>query len=370
MDAQGRLKVHILPADLGGCGRYRLLNAAFRLQDLGYDITIHDPHRPMPIRVFVGMDGTISDVEGPDADVLVMQRVTSKRHAQAIPVLRAKGYTVVMDADDDFTCIHPGNASFYELHPKSPTEHSWEHNRYAAQHVSLMTLSTQALTKVYGTPGRQVVLDNYIPARYLEFAHVDTPTFGWPGTLKSHPDDLYVCGQAAGQLEREGFQFIQAGPYEEEVARILGLARMKATGACDLKYWASTVSQLGSAWAPLSDTRFNRSKSRLKCIEANAVRVPYLASPLPEYARMTAEGGGGLLASKPGDWYKQGKRLLTDHKLRQELGAQGQAYAATQTIEEHAWKWMEAWQYAYDIDHGGTPIGSTAVVDLGRAVVR
>lgn len=360
----GRLKVSVYPADKGGCGRYRLIHASLMLQELGYDVKVHDPDKQMDIRVFADTTGTVTKVDGPDADVIVLQRVTNLVHAQAIPLLRQAGYTVVMDADDDFTCIHPANKAYHGLHPKSDTPHSWEYNRVAAASVTLMTVSTEALLNVYAKPGRGVVLDNYIPAAYLDMGHVDTPTFGWPGSLESHPDDLLATGNAAQRLEGEGYQFLQAGPYEAEVARQLGLTRMKATGACEMKYWASTVARLGIGWAPLSDTRFNRSKSRLKCLEMNSVGVPYVASPLPEYARMTVAGGGGILAEKPKQWYRYTKDLIINAGLRRELGHQGQEYARTQTIEAHAWKWMEAWQYAYDIQHGAPLNGSRTLISV------
>jgi hypothetical protein len=336
------------------------------LQETGHDITIHDPDKPMPIKVFATTDSTVTKVDGPEADVLVFQRVTNLVHAQAIPLLRQAGYAVVMDADDDFTCIHPHNKAFNSLHPRSRTPHSWEYNRVAASGVTLMTVSTDALVNVYGRPGRCVVLDNYIPAVYLTMGHVDSPTFGWPGSVETHPDDLLVTGFAAQRLEQEGYNFLQAGPYEEEVARQLGLTRMKATGACEMRYWASTVARLGVGWAPLTDTRFNRSKSRLKCLEMNAVHVPYVASPLPEYARMTAAGGGGILAEKPKQWYRYTKDLITNPALRRELGEKGHTYASTQTAEQHAWRWMEAWQYAYDIEHGAPLAGTKTVVDAVR----
>lgn len=359
------LKVAVLPADKGGCGRYRLIHAALILRDQGHDVEVFDPAEPMPIKVLASIEGKITDVQAPDADVIVVQRLTSQLHVKAIPILRDKGYAVVMDADDDFTCIHPSNAAYTNLHPRSDTPHSWHYNRQAAQDVTLMTVSTERLMSVYGHPGRTICLDNYIPASYLDLGHVDRDTYGWPGSIETHPDDLLAVGNAAQRLDRDGYTFMQAGPFEEKVGQMLGLTQMRATGACEMRYWPSTVSMLGVAWAPLSDTQFNRAKSRLKCLEANAVSVPYVASPRAEYARMTAEGGGGVLASKPKDWYRKTKELLQNASLRRELGEQGHAYAATQTIEAHAWKWMEAWERAREIQDGGSLIGMKATVDMG-----
>ena len=73
---------------------------------------------------------------------------------------------------------------------------------------------------------------------------------------------------------------------------------------------------------------------------------------------MTLEGGAGLLADKPKHWFKQTFRLLTDTAFRRELSEQGRAYAATQTIEEHAWRWWEAWSYAYNLQHGKVKVSA------------
>lgn len=361
----GRLKVHIYPADKGGCGRYRLLHAALHLKEQGYDITVHDPDRPMDIKVYVTDRGEVTNVAAPEADVLVMQRVTNHIHAQAMALLREQGYAVVLDADDDLTCIHPGNKAFYKLHEKGASGQTVSGNNLASRNATLMTVSTPNLLGVYAPHGRGVVIDNYVPRSYLDLYHVDTPTFGWPGSIETHPNDLPVVGPAVQRLVDEGFEFMQVGPHEREVARLLGLEKMKATGGVPLKYWASTVSRVGVALAPLADTTFNKSKSRLKILEANSVGVPYVASPRAEYAAMTRAGGAGLLADKPKDWFRQIRRLLTDHKLRKDMSAQGREFAATQVVEDHAWRWMEAWQYARDLQNGvAAPVGSRALVDL------
>jgi len=364
------LRIQVYPADKGGCGRYRLIHAALHLQEQGHNIQILDPDKPMDIQVMVDASENVVDVQAPDCDVIVLQRITSKPHVQAIDLLRARGYTVVMDVDDDLTCIHPSNKAFQVLQPGSGKRMGWHYNTMAADKVTMMTVSTRSLLGVYAKHGRGIVLDNYIPARYLELHHVDQDRYGWPGSLESHPDDLLVVGSAAQQLHADGYPFVQVGPYQEEVGRQLRLTEMRATGGQPLRLWAATISTLGVGWAPLSDTRFNQSKSRLKPLEMNAVGVPYVASPRAEYARMTAEGGAGLLANKPRDWYRQTKRLLTDHSLRRDMSAQAREYAATQTVEEHSWRWLEAWQHAYDLQNGKLTVKTIIDTRPGRVVAK
>jgi glycosyltransferase involved in cell wall biosynthesis len=363
------LKIAVLPADVGGCGRYRLIHAALILKEQGYDIDIYDPAKPMPIAVLANEHNEISDVQVQmEADVIVVQRVASAPHVEAIKLLRAKGYTVVLDLDDDMGKIHPGNKAFNALRPTPGARMGWQYAELAAQAATMVTVSTKILLTVYARHGRGFIIDNYIPQRYLTLHHVDQDRYGWPGSIESHPDDLLAVGNAAQRLAREGHTFIQVGPYQKEVLIQLGLDEYRATGPTSLKLWAATVATLGVAWAPLTDTLFNAAKSRLKILEANAVGVPYVASPRAEYTRMTAEGGAGLLAAKPKDWYRQTKRLLEDHSLRRDLSAQAREYAATQTIEEHAWRTMEAWNHAYNLQHGRVPTTTTVDLGSGRTV--
>jgi hypothetical protein len=79
-----------------------------------------------------------------------------------------------------------------------------------------------------------------------------------------------------------------------------------------------------------------------------------VASPRAEYRRLHKESGAGLLAEGPKEWYKAIKQLMDDAQLRQELGERGREYMRTQTIEANAWRHLEAWQRAYDIQHGRT----------------
>lgn len=357
-----KLRINVYPADTGACGRYRLIHAALILRSQGHDIHIMDPNKPMGISVQVNDDDEVIDVTSPEADILVMQRIASRPHVQAMKILRERGYTVVLDLDDDMSRIHPDNGAFTSLHPSKKERMSWHYTSQAADAATLVTVSTEALVKVYGRHGRAMVLDNWIPEKYLELSHQDSTRYGWPGSVESHPDDLLVCGNAAELLAREGHMFHQVGPYQDKVDLQLRLEKHIATGPLALKHFASGVSTLGVAWAPLTDTLFNASKSRLKILEANSVGVPYVASPRAEYARMTAQGGAGLLANKPKDWYRKTKQLLNDDALRLELSQQGRQFAATQTIEIHAEKVLQAWHYAYDIQHG--KLRKVSTIDL------
>jgi hypothetical protein len=83
-----------------------------------------------------------------------------------------------------------------------------------------------------------------------------------------------------------------------------------------------------------------------------AAGVPWVASPRAEYRRLHKESGCGFLADTPKQWYAHLTRLLADSCLRKEQAEAGREYMATQTYEANAWRWLEAWTRAVEIQRG------------------
>lgn len=342
--------VYSFPADTAGCGAYRMTWIAQTLRAQGHDV------RLVPPKARNGIGGDIDSRTGklvdaripPDADVIVMQRVSLAHLASAIPLIRAKGVAVVVDMDDDLTKIDPNNPAFWAMRADTgDRRHTWRNAHQACLDATLVTVSTPALLPIYAPHGRGVVLENRIPARYLDVPHHDSPAIGWAGSTHSHPFDLHEVGPAVGRLLREGHTYRGVGPVDG-LREALGLdTDPDVTGSVDLDDWASAVASMGIAMVPLADTGFNRSKSHLKGLEASACGVPWVASPRAEYVRLQKALGVGFLARKPKDWYRWLKKLATDDVLRREQSAAGREAAGQWTIEGNAWRWMEVWEQAH-----------------------
>lgn len=348
------MRVCVAPADIHGCGWYRLLFASRYLKAQGHDIQII-----LPTQRHHGLNGTMEngkliDVQIPDGiDVMVLQRVTFGPVAEAIPLIRAKGVAVVIDIDDDLDAINPSNPAWASLHPQSNTRHDWATAALACQRATLVTVSTPALLRRYAAHGRGLVLPNCVPELFLRVDRQDSPVIGWGGSVHSHPDDLQVVGTAVQRLMDEGHMFQVVGP-GEGVQDALRLPREPlATGNIEIGDWAVNIARLGIGIAPLALTRFNNSKSWLKALEYAAVGVPPVVSPLPEYERLHREHDIGVLAAKPSQWYRELRRLATDDTWRAEVSERSRAGAAQWTVEQHAWKWAEAWAQALKIQRAG-----------------
>lgn len=355
------MRVLVLPADLAGCGYYRLLWAAEFLQNQGHDIIIQYPNdKNVGLEVHFRGDvqgdpnAEIVDVKVPEeADVLVMQRLSHNWHQAVVTKMREKGVAVVIDMDDDLSCIHPDNKAFWNYHPRnSKTPFSWKNVEWACKNATLVTTSTKQLQSVYAKHGRGQVIDNYVPARYLNIKADQDKVFGWPGTTESHPNDLQVTGHAVQQLVDDGYDFRIVGPPSKARERFHLKEDPGSTGVVKIFDWPSEIAKLQVVLAPLARTQFNTSKSRLKLAEASSQGVPWVASPRTEYRKFHKESGAGILVDTPKDWYKGVKQLMDDAQLRADLGERGREFMRTQTIEANAWRWMEAWQRAYDIERG------------------
>jgi glycosyltransferase involved in cell wall biosynthesis len=270
--------------------------------------------------------------------------------AQAVPMIRAKGVAVVVDMDDDLSTIHPKNPAYAKYDPASGGNHSWRNAEYACAHATMVTTSTPALQRVYAPHGRGAVLRNCVPARYLDIPRVDSDVIGWAGTVQTHPDDLKEVGTAVRRLVSQGHPFRIVGP-PYGITKELDLDVMpEATGSVDFDDWPHAIAGLGIGIAPLQDSVFNRAKSELKILEYSAAGVPWIASPRAEYAAFHQRTGAGLLASKPQHWFTRLRELATNGRLRAEMSEACRAAAATQTVEQSAWRWLEVWEQAYRME--------------------
>lgn len=339
-------------ADLTGCGFYRGVWAALALKAQGHDIDIVSPvDKDRQFRAAMnGRDEMIDVIIPDDADVIWMQRPTHKYLVDAVRIIMKKGVTVVIDMDDNLTCIDPKNPAWQQLHPRmGRPEHSWEHASRICQMASFVTVSTPALLKTYAPHGRGAVVPNFVPRFFTEFDHHDSTLVGWAGSVHSHPNDLQVMGTAVQRLLQDDIGFTVVGS-AKGLPDVLGegvAKRVTTSGAVEFPKWSHAITQLGVGVAPIADTKFNAAKSWLKPLEYAATGVVPISSPREEYARLYREHGIGYLAGSAGAWYKLTKRLATNGPERREKSERDRAYVQEHlTIEGNAWRWWEAWEAA------------------------
>lgn len=342
------MKVHVHPADDGGCGWYRLRWPAEHLQAAGHDITIGAKldcvreNNPIlgdrPLQVLV------------EADVIVFQRPMRHELVEIIPLLQRQGTAVVVEIDDDFHSLpktHPATKAFAPRH----NEHrNWNWLRRACDLADLVTCTTPALANRYAPHGRFLTLPNCVPGRYLETDGKpnDRVTVGWTGTPTTHVGDLDVVGDAIARVQRDtgcGFRAIGSQStlgalgVEGEVAAWCELTDDTPDG------YATMVAGLDIGIVPLVGNAFNRAKSALKMCEYAALGVVPVVSPSLDNVRMF-QHGIGFLADSPGDWARHVRALVNDEDLRQTEAGRARDAMRAWTYEERSGLWWEAWTLA------------------------
>ena len=359
------MKVYVYPADLAGCGYYRLIWPSATLQRQGHrdDIRLVHPDNNQKLSGGKNEDGQLVQVFAPDdADVIVFQRVSSATIVDAIKIMRTHGIAVVVDIDDDMHAIHNRHPAFHMFNPNTGgrvAEYNWEYAKQACEAASWVTVSTPALLRRYAPHGRGTVLYNCVPEVYHKIEQPkDLPyTIGWPGSLHSHPGDPDVCGPAMGRLQRAGHRFKIIGtPRGTKEAFMLDTEPV-SPGPAPLGAYPHALARLSVGICPLADTRFNEGKSWLKMLELASVGVPVIASPRAEYRRLHARGVG-LLADNPKTWYRHGLSLMESEARRVELAEAGRAAVRDLTIEANAWRWWEAWSEALAFERSQAAVGS------------
>lgn len=337
-----RVKVH--PADEGGCGHYRLIWPARALAAEGCDVEIC---HGLPA---VWRDsGGITELVGVaplDCDVVVLQRPLQRHLADVIPFLQEQGVAVVVEVDDDFSCIHPDNTAYRQVHPTYSPDRNWRHLARACAAADLVTVTTAALARRYGNHGRVRVLPNCVPARYLD---IDTPPFegtvGWSGSVDTHPGDLEVTRGAIGRAVAALGLDVRVVGTGRGVPKALGVPAVHASGWLPIDRYPEQLAALGIGIVPLAQSAFNEAKSWLKGLELAAVGVPFVASPTGPYRQLHTYRAGDL-AARPREWEAALRRLATDDDYRAVRAAEGRFLARQWTIEYHADRWMEAWSAA------------------------
>lgn len=353
------MKVYVYPADITGCGHFRIIWPAQELIRQGHDVTIMWPNDRGHFGARIEND-VVKSVQYPqDADIIVVQRVSHKHLAQALGWIRERGVAVVMDIDDDLSSIHPTNPAWALMHPKSSgtgfsTDHSWNHTLEAARNSTLTVVSSDALTQRYrGVHGARV-LHNRVPSHYLNIPHEDSDVIGWGASILTHPDDAHEVTTAVSRLVSDDFRFRIVGSGTEGVSELFGIPEDKVdcAGAVPMTEWPNQLARLGIGIAPLADTQFNRSKSFLKPLEYAALGIPSVVSPRAEYRLLSKTHGIGVLAERPKEWYRELKKFVSDTAYRTDTGARYRETASGLTYASHAYRWWEVWSEALKLQRG------------------
>lgn len=98
------------------------------------------------------------------------------------------------------------------------------------------------------------------------------------------------------------------------------------------------------ALAPLADVSFNQTRSNVKLKEYAALGVPWLASPVGDYAWMGESEGGRLV--EDGRWAAELEALIRDEQARTQLAGAGTRWARGENVLDHVGELEQLFEHA------------------------
>jgi hypothetical protein len=251
------------------------------------------------------------------------------------------GIAVTWDNDDDVAAL--------EMHSiKSATRSEMNPARdLAAQERALLfadvaTTTSRVLANQFLERGarRTTVVENFLPPEFASGTRRthDGTVVGWVaaleheadvrllglnqifrGVLEAHPDVRIATVGLNLNLDHPRYNWIEAVPFD----RLADVIRTFDIGI-----------------APLADTAFNRSRSNIKVKEYAIAGLPWLASPVGEYATLGARQGGRLVSNDR--WGSAIAALVTSRLRRITLALRARTWARGHTIDLQANQWEKA----------------------------
>lgn len=349
------MKVLLLPADRSGCAFYRISEPAKAVQAAYPDIEIEISHH-------LDVDGEyttgsneptrLSSVDPHGADVVVFQRPSNRAFPQAIQKLKEMGVAVIVEIDDLLHGVSTAHSGYRELVLNGGGNRIID----CARQADLLTVSTPALARIYGTHCPSVVIPNAIPRRIAELtpAYERNPeviTIGWTGSVFTHPHDLQMMGsgmRTALQSTQGRGRFVifgQAHGAQERlslpdtVPEIMWISDPEA-------YLRALGAFFEVGVAPLRMDTFNEAKSGLKPLEYASRGIYPVRSITPEYTRQDI----GRFARSPKDWGRELTRAVLDPDMRREFAAkERERVLAGHLLDNTVEQWATAWRMAADI---------------------
>jgi glycosyltransferase involved in cell wall biosynthesis len=302
------------------CGYYRIRLPFDHMQANGLDVKY------------------VREGTAPEGAIIVGQRVGGPGF-MAHWLKAWRSHRLVWETDDDLWTIDRSN--FRAIRNFTPEQLSELEKCASVAH--LVTVSTEPLAEVMREFNPNVVvIPNHIDGAMfdIERPRRDRVTVGWAGG-DSHLKDWEMV---APRLRR----FLDRNPLVDFHAiganyLIANKVRGRHSGwSKDLFDYYRTI-DFDIGIAPLTPSRFNRSKSAIKALEYAALGIPVIASDVEPYQPFVIDGVTGFLVSRDHEWESRLRDLVNDADLREAMGAAAKEHARKWAIQE-GWKlWADAY---------------------------
>lgn len=288
---------------------------------------------------------SLTDAQLKEFDAVVYNRTISQYvYAEdAIKRLKRLGLKLICDVDDSLK-LDPSNATtgIFVRGTKAPLNYGGQ--RFIESQINSMKLadeiwvSTEYLyDEIKGYNSECHIIKNAIDKNSPHFKanqpEYSTARFGWISFAGNRSKDVEEITTALSIMYNtdEDFVFIWTGFIGREADYKIekkltnnyqkGSERyIPAQPYMKMDEYAVTYGNFNVSVAPLADTYWNRCKSDLKILEAEAKGMPIIVSDVEPY-KYIRDGVDGFICRKPKDWVRAMKTFINEPSAIKEMGA-------------------------------------------------
>ena len=292
-------------------------------------------------------------------DVLVVQRMLTPHHVEAIEMIRENWprITIVSEYDDDMLSTRPDNPAFHQ----GQTDPAAAYAYYQREVIPALRRGLDVVDRVtVSTPVLQARLqaETSTPVDCLPNT-VDPVLFEVPAPRRADGEQLRVgwAGSATHDVDwRDAATGVRKGLARGRAhLAMMGADYRFMLGVKDASFvpWAHAMDEYYlqlTTWhvalAPLADDPFNRSKSAVKALEAGALGLPIVASHAGPYPDLVVDGETGFLCRSNADWERALRVLAFDEDARVAMGAKAREHVRSLNTADWAPRWVESYRQA------------------------
>jgi len=323
-------RVLALPADVEGCGHYRVIQPLRALREAGLAEGV----------LFNGYL-EISELVRQDPDVVILQRQVGEARLEAMRRMKALSRAFKIYELDDYLPNLPLKNAHREHMPKDILKTV----RRGLGMVDRFVVSTSALAEAFAGLHNDIrIVENRLPAHWWEQPAAQAerrgskPRIGWAGGA-SHAGDLELIADVVRELADE-VEWVFMGMYPFALRQHIHHFQ---PGVPIDKYPATLASlDLDLALAPVEQNLFNACKSNLRLLEYGACGYPVIASDVRCYQGTLPVT---LVRNRYRDWIGAIRDHLADPAAARAKGA------ALREVVRRDWmlsgsnldRWREAW---------------------------
>jgi len=333
-------------SDLAGCGFYRIAQPFMWLEE----------RRAANIKL---MNITSLIVHRRFSNLLIIQRQFHEKIMDHLKMVKEKyQIPIVYELDDDLWGISRNSPAFSTYHKSDVLTRAKE----CINFCDAVTTSTTPLAKVLREFNDNVfVLPNCLDFRLWKQRkeHLDKEkiVIGWFGS-PTHFDDLdrikNVFTTILNKNKNVIFRFM--GYLYAPLKNYVSTGRVELVKGVKVEQYPRHA-QLNAPdifLIPVTDTRFNHSKSSLKWLEAAAMGVPVVASNEMPYKSVISHGKTGFLANTDIEWLNYINELIESAELRAKIGQASYEWVKkNRSISNEYLKWDQVYRSVIKGDYSG-----------------